>query len=103
MSGKELSNKNVLMTYSHDNVPGCKLRIRGVQADAVLVMLGSLAVRGLFLTIRSDSQPKRAISCRNYDSFGGNRFRKVRSESHLFVRQVGSDTPCRDFMFSLMT
>ena len=103
MSGKELSNKNVLMNYSRDNVPSCKLRIRGVQADAVLVMLGSLAVRVLILTIRSDSQSKRAISCRNCDSFGEIRFRKVWSESHLFVRQVGSDTPRRGFMFSLMT
>ena len=76
MSGKELSNKNVLMNYSRDNVPSCKLRIRGVQADAVLVMLGSLAVRVLFLTLRSDSQSKRAISCRNCDSVGGKQISK---------------------------
>ena len=36
MLGKELSNKLFLMTYSHDKVPGCKIRIRGIQADAVL-------------------------------------------------------------------
>ena len=76
MSGKELSNKNVLMNYSRDNVPSCKLRIRGVQADAVLVMWGSLAVRVLILTIHSDCQSKRAISCRNCDSVGGKQISK---------------------------
>ena len=64
------------MTYSPDKVPGCKLRMRGIQADAVLVMLGSLAMRVLFLTIRSDSQSKRAISCRNCDSVGGKQISK---------------------------
>ena len=73
---KNHPTKNVLMTYSHDNVSGCKLRIRGIQADAVLVMLGSLAVRVLILTIRSDSQSKRAISCRNCESVGGKQISK---------------------------